>query len=646
MTSQIVHDLVYKIVSVSDPSLSPDGSRLAFVKSRVDSGASELRSQIVTMDVERGQETEFTYGPKDAKPLFSPDGRGLAFKRPDDAGRSQIWLIPTSGGEARALTSAAGGVTDFAWSPDSSSLAFVSNVDPDRPLDGEDDGPPRVRVIRRIRYRDDGEGWRGDAFRHIFVVDVESGDVRQLTDGEGDDGAPAWSPNGSSIAFISNRGEIREVRDRSAVYVVPASGGEPQSWSEGLTNTDAVAWSTTGRNLAVIGSDDEEVTPNAQGWLFVLTQDGLPRRLTEDSIKMSSYGTVIAPFPTPDGRLLFVAEAKGEAHLYEVAEQGGPVRKIAGGGARFAAAAFDAQGGRTVVAADSPTSPGDLHLIAVDSGSQRQITDYNRDFLARRPAPGFEKFTIDRGGLTIESRLYLPPDFDPSLKYPLVLDIHGGPHNVFYDGFYPVHQVLAAAGYVVLAVNPRGSGTYGADFAKAVLGDWGGEDYRDILESVDAACARPYVDETRLGVTGYSYGGYMSSWIVGHDHRFSAAVVGAPVTDLASFYGTSDIGVRFGEVEIGGARKDVLDAYRKHSPLTYVHNVRTPVLLLHGEEDFRCPLEQSEQFFVSLKRHGKEVEFVRFPGESHSLTTAGHPRMREEYLSRLLDWMNAHIPAS
>ena len=644
MTSQIVRDLVYKIVSISDPSLSPDGSRLAFIRSRVDADTAEVRSQIVMMDMGSGRETEFTSGSKDGSPLFSPDGRSLAFKRPDDADRNQIWLIPTSGGEARQLTSADGGVTGFAWSPDSSTLAFVSNVDPDRLPDGEDD-VPRVRVIRRIRYRDDGEGWRGDAFRHIFTVDVASGGVRQLTDGEGDDGSPAWSPGGSRIAFISDRGEDREVRDRSAVYVIPASGGEPRAWSEGLINAGAVAWTDAGRSLAVVATDDEEAGPSAQSRLFILTEDGPPRRLTDDSMKMSSYGTTIDPFPTPDGSILFVAEARGEAHLYEVDGQGGPIRKIAGGGARFASAACDAQRARAVVAADSPTSPGDLHLIAVDSGDQRQLTDYNRDFLDQHPTPHFEKFTIERGGLTVESRLYLPPDFDPSRRYPLVLDIHGGPHNVFYDGFYPVQQVLSTAGYVVLAVNPRGSGTYGGDFAKAVLGDWGGEDYLEILESVDAACARPYVDETRLGVTGYSYGGYMSSWIVGHDHRFSAAVIGAPVTDLSSFYGTSDIGVRFGETEIGGTRRDILDEYRKHSPLTYVYNVRTPVLLLHGEEDFRCPLEQSEQFFVSLKRHGKEAQLVRFPGESHSMTTSGHPRMREEYLSRLLDWMNTHIPA-
>ena len=293
--------------------------------------------------------------------------------------------------------------------------------------------------------------------------------------------------------------------------------------------------------------------------------------------------------------------------------------------------------------ADSPSSEGDLYLIDSASGSHNQLTAYNGDYFDQHPTPGFEKFTIIREGVEIESRLYLPPGFDPSGKYPLVLDIHGGPHNVFYDGFYAVQQVLATAGYLVLAVNPRGSGTYGTDFVKAVQGDWGGEDYLDILASVDETCSRPYVDSSRLGVTGYSYGGFMSSWIVGHDHRFSAAVVGAPVTNLSSFYGTSDIGVRFGEVELGGVRADALDAYREHSPLTYAPNVQTPVLLLHGEEDHGCLLEQSEQFFVALKRQGKDVEMVRFPGCSHGFQTSGHPRMREEYLARALAWFDKYL---
>ena len=223
------------------------------------------------------------------------------------------------------------------------------------------------------------------------------------------------------------------------------------------------------------------------------------------------------------------------------------------------------------------------------------------------------------------------------------MDIHGGPHGAFYDAFNPVQQVLATAGYLVLAVNPRGSSTYGVDFVKAVLRDWGGEDYLDIMRAVDEACARPYVDADRLGVTGYSYGGYMAAWIIGHDSRFGAAVVGAPCTDLASMYGTSDIGVRFGEPQWGGRRGEALSAYLERSPLTYADGVETPALLLHGEDDARCPIEQSEQYFVALKRLRKEVELVRFPGCSHLFLRMGHPRMREEYLARALAWFDHHL---
>ena len=230
-------------------------------------------------------------------------------------------------------------------------------------------------------------------------------------------------------------------------------------------------------------------------------------------------------------------------------------------------------------------------------------------------------------------------------RYPLVLDIHGGPNSAFYDAFNLPQQVLATAGFIVLAVNPRGSTTYGNAFTMAVLGDWGGEDYQDLMAAVDAVASRPYVDATRLGVHGYSYGGYMSSWIIGHTSRFKAAVVGAPCIDLPSMYGTSDIGVSFGEVQWRGTRWEALAQAVERSPLTYAPAVETPVLLLHGEADLRCPIEQGEQYFVALKRHGKEVEFVRFPDCSHLFLRVGHPKMREEYLRRMLGMVSALSPA-
>ncbi|HEX9872290.1 MAG TPA: S9 family peptidase, partial [Candidatus Tectomicrobia bacterium] len=335
--------------------------------------------------------------------------------------------------------------------------------------------------------------------------------------------------------------------------------------------------------------------------------------------------------------------ARGESFVYEIRAPGEAARSLAGGGFQATGMTLDQAARRLVLAATPPDSPGALYLVETSSGAMQCLTEDNGDYLAQHPPARLEKFTIQRQGLDIECRLWLPPGFVSSQRYPLVLDIHGGPNSAFYDTFNLTQQVLATAGFLVLAVNPRGSTTYGNAFTMAVLGDWGGEDYHDLIAAVDAVAARPYVDATRLGVHGYSYGGFMSSWIVGHTSRFKAAVVGAPCIDLPSMYGTSDIGVSFGEVQWHGTRWEALALAVERSPLTYAPAVETPVLLLHGEADLRCPIEQGEQYFVALKRHGKAVEFVRFPDCSHLFLRVGHPKMREEYLSRVLEWFQRHL---
>ena len=645
MPSPITPDVVYELTTVSEPAVSPDGRRLAFVRSKVDRATMESPSQIMMLDLPDGEPTPFARG---SAPKFSPDGQTLAFLRPDERERRQLWLIPTTGGEARQLTELPGGVSEYAWSPDSGAVVGVSDVDPDRPPDSHDTKlDPRVRVVRRVRYRGDTIGWRGDAHRHLFIVAVEGGEPRQLTDGDWDDSTPAWSPDGNRIAFISGRREDRDFVAHNEVYVVSTQGGEPSCWSQGLSSAGAVTWSPDGARLAVVGSDDDALGAAWQGWLFVLGPGQPPMKLTSDSLKPVASFAPIVPAPelrwTADGRIIFLADSRGQSYLFEVPAAGGEVHAVAGGGEQIAAVTVDGRTEKAVVAGSCPTSPADLYMVGIADDSRRQLTEHNRGYFQEHPAARMEKFVLPRGEIGVECRLLFPPDFDESRKYPLVVDIHGGPHGAFYDAFVPIQQVLATAGYLVLCPNPRGSSSYGAEFVKAVLEDWGGEDYLDIMAAVEEVCRRPYVDPSRLGVHGYSYGGYMSSWIVGHDDRFGAAVVGAPCIDLPSMYGTSDIGVSFGEREWGGTRVDAERAFSERSPLTYAAHVDTPVLLLHGEADVRCPIEQSEQYFVTLKRLGKEVEFVRFPGCSHLFLRSGHPRMREEYLGRTLAWFDRHL---
>ncbi|MCH7737598.1 MAG: S9 family peptidase, partial [Chloroflexi bacterium] len=561
MTNPITPDLVYQIKTAVDPALSPDGTSLAYTLGWVDDERLESRSRIMVMELGTGLCKEFTRGEKDSAPKFSPDGLQLAFLRSDDGGPAQVWAMAADGGEARQLTQAAKGVFDYAWSPDGKRLAVCADVDPkDGDATAGPEGVPQVTVVRRVRYRYDTLGWRGDAHFHLSVLDLESGETRQITDGDWDDTAPVWSPDGSQIAFMSGRRDDRDFLALSEVYAVPVSGGEPKLLSDGLFSVGALTWSPDGRQLAVVGSDAPEGMVLWQGWLYVLEDGKEPRRLTDDTIKpYLGFPQVMRPATlrwTDEGRILYLGERKGESFLFQTPSEGGPSESIWGGSCLATGLSFDQGAAQAVVAASFAGSPGDLFQIDLTAGRSKQLSDHNSAYLKEHPAARLEKFSIERAGFEIECRLFFPPEFDAGLTYPLVLDIHGGPNGAFYDSFVPAQQVLATAGYLVLAVNPRGSSTYGADFMMSVLGDWGGEDYEDLMAAVDELCRRPYVDPGRLGVHGYSYGGYMTSWAVGHTSRFKAAVVGAPCINLHSMYGTSDIGISFGEAQWGGSIAD------------------------------------------------------------------------------------------
>ncbi|MBT3601554.1 MAG: S9 family peptidase, partial [Candidatus Latescibacteria bacterium] len=492
--------------------------------------------------------------------------------------------------------------------------------------------------IQRIRYRGDEEGWLGNTFLQLFIINTSSGEAKQITHAEGDHQKPVWSPNGEHIAFITNAVEDRDINRRSKAHVISPDGGESTCWSKNLSRIDALAWSPNSTQLAAIGSHDADIWDPRMAWLYILTSDKPANQLTDGSF------TVVALTKnswSPEGHIIVIGDQAGESALYRIPTSNDQPEIITGGGRTFTA--FTITDPHVVFQTNASTSPSDLFGMDIENDSPTQLTHYNHDFLEAHPPAQLEKCTITRNGLDIQARIFFPPNFDDTKKHPLVLEIHGGPNGRFSDSFDITHQVLTGAGYIVLAVNPRGSSSYGPDFLKAVLCDWGGEDFLDLMAAVDELCKRPYIDTNRLGLHGYSYGGFMSSWIVGHDHRFKAAIVGAPCINLHSMYGTSDIGVSFGENQWGGSSVGDIDILFKHSPLTYATEVQTPVLLMHGEVDYRCPIEQSEQFFIALKRQNKTVEFVRFPNGAHGFRKNAHPTFRSEYLQRMLDWLNHYV---
>ena len=525
----IAGELVYELKSFSDPTVSPDGKRVIYAQSWVEGtgAAAENRSRLMLASHSQDSPREFTQGVADGGPRFSPDGEHLGFLRAAKAGEPrQVWVIHAHGGEARQITNSAKGVQDFAWSPDGLRMVFCADTEPAAgAAAGARVEGPRVVEVDRIRFRHDLQGWRGDAHYHLFIADLPSEEITQLTRGDWDDYGPVWSPDGTQIAFISGRREDRDFRALTEAYVVNVEGGVAECWSGALQSVGAVAWSPDSRRLAVIGSDDPAGMVLWQGWLYVVDDSRQPRRITGDEQRPTlGGGPGAARQPeirwTDDGHIVFLGERHGESFVYQASSQGGKVQQLWGGGRLVSGLSLDAKVKRAALVSSSPSIPAELGLADLTEGVSLLRVDPNTDYLSIHPVPSLEKFSIEREGFEIEGRLWFPPFFDPSGSYPLVLDVHGGPNGAFYDSYVPWQQVLAGSGYLVLAVNPRGSSTYGNAFMRAVLDDWGGEDYLDLLAALDHVCQREYVDEDRLGIHGYSYGGL-------HDrvgHRPHAAV--------------------------------------------------------------------------------------------------------------------------
>ncbi|HET8626821.1 MAG TPA: S9 family peptidase [Thermomicrobiales bacterium] len=651
---------LFRLTMIGDVAVSPDAQMICFVQTRMDREANAYRSALWMAPVGGmpGEAVRFTHGEGAvAQPRWSPNGRWLAFLSDrETTGKRQIWIAPTSGvgGEARRLTNGDTSVSDYAWAPDGTRLAIVRTETIDRG-DDADEAPEGERVandavtITRIRNKFNGAGFINDRRSHLWTVDLEGHETR-LTGGDHDNSAPDWSPDCQSIVFVGKRDPDADYTNVSDLWVVPAAGGEPRRLTGGAGPVDAPTWSPDGATIAYVGSDRARVSgANSDLWLIPADGSGPARNLSgalDLSIGLqvgsdSRAGlSALRPVWAPDGGALYaVASTRGDTPLWRFPLDGEPSRVI-GGAQQVQSFSLCAAGTTLALNLGDNLNPGDVYCARCDGANLRQLTDANGAFFAEVELVGPEQFTYaGADGWEVAGWLMKPAGFEEGRKYPLILEIHGGPHAAYGNTFFFEFQVLAGQGWGVLFANPRGSTTYGERFTMASNDDWGGKDYQDLMAGVDAAIARaPWIDPARLGVTGGSFGGYMTNWIVTQTDRFKAAVTQRSICNMVSKWGTSDIGYIGNDEQWGGPPWENLQFYLDRSPLMHVKNVVTPLLIIHSERDLRCPMEQAEQFFTALKYLGREVELVRFPDESHELSRSGQPLHRLERLQRIVGW--------
>lgn len=631
--------LVYGIVTADDPDINPDGSRIVYSLSTPNQATGKVTSHLWLCGIDGSDARQITQsGARNGGARWSPDGAQVAFVS-DRVEKAGIFLLPLgagSGGDARELTRHAQGISDLAWSPDGSQIAYLTSYDPANPDEQKRDSDlaPQVRSTRRIDYKQDGRGYLGDVRQHVWLLDVASGERRRLTSELVDHTAPQWSPDGSRIGTAIPRFNgmcsqlaVIDVASGEQILVGPETGTFG-SWS----------WSPSGDRILYTG--DLSQTFQDDLWVYDLAS-GESRRLTDDLQVAPADGT--APVWLDDRQVLISAVRAGGSGLHVVDSEQGTIEPVATFQASLGGLKVDTARRYAVSTHSSITTHGELWVQDLQSNTGQVITHLNDAAFAEAPSGIWERFTIQRGKYEIESWILKPANFDPNTTYPVILDIHGGPNGNFSYSYQPLHQLLATNGYVVVFSNPRGSTSYGREFTQQVGLDWGGEDYQDLMAVMDHVLENAWADSSRTGVTGYSYGGYMTSWIIGQTQRFGAAVCGAPAVDLESMYGTSDISHHFGELQWGGSPAQNYDWMAQHSPITHAHKATTPTLIIHGEADERCPIGQAEQLFVALVKAGCEVEFTRYPGGAHSFRRMGHPEHRRDLWERTLGWFNDHI---
>jgi dipeptidyl aminopeptidase/acylaminoacyl peptidase len=657
-----------RLRQVGEPRVSPDGTTVAFTVADPDLEENRYARRIWLTPAGEAAPRPFTGPGRESLPRWSPDGRLLAFVATGDDGRSQVAVLPVGGGGERfEVCTADGPVTELAWAPDGRSLAFAARdrdpagYGPARQDRSDKDMPPRC--ITRLLYRYNAVGWTADRPARVFVVPADgSARPRAVTPGPFDAAGLSWSPDSRSLAFASGRHENWDLDLAVDLWVVPADGGGPPERVTGCGPAYSLpSWSPEGDRLACYVNPTPLESPRHRQVAVIDVASGKEQVLTVGLDRnCAPFGTTLAPAWIGD-RLLFGVEDHGNVHLYLVAAGGAGAPALIAGGERWISE-WDWAVGTLAFVAGSPVCTGELNVLDQPADGraapgqqprERQLTRLTQALCAGLGLVSPQRFTArSPDGAEVECWAMAPAGAQAGTRYPTLLNVHGGPFSQYGNRFLDEFQLQAAAGFGVIYCNPRGSSGYSEQWGRAIRGPecandpgtgWGGADFADVMACVDAACERfAWIDAGRLGILGGSYGGFMTSWAVGHTKRFGAACSERACNNLLTMEHSADI-AGFIRTYVGPDHLTDPAAYLRHSPVSYVRDMTTPLLIVHSEDDLRCPVAQAEELFVALRLLGRDPVMYRFPGENHELTRSGAPNHRIARAELILDWFRQHL---
>ena len=653
---------LYRFELITECRISPDGEFVVYVVQRVDRESEKKYSNVWVIGADGRGRRQFTHGDQqDLHPRWSPDGSSIAFiSNRTHEKQPQLYIIPFHGGEARMLTTAKGSFKSLSWSPDGKYiLVEFRKKDADEIAREKDEDKKKLgivsRDIQRTFYKLDGEGFLPDEKWHLWLVNASTGKMVQLTDDNRyDEWDPCWMPDSDGIVFCSNHSsEPDHDPDNDDLFMLSTKKGITEHIETPLGPKRLPSINREGTMIAYVGHEGR-----GDWWknerIFIVPVDGstVARDLTGAfDIHVSSWtindmGSPIMMQPTwsTDSKTLyFQATIHGNTTLSSISLTGNDLVHIIEHGV-VGSFTFDADGDRIAFILGDMSDPGQIYVCGDDKTRPRKISNANSRLLRSVDLGTVDEVWFEgNDGNRLQGWILKPPGFDPDALYPSILEIHGGPLVQYGDFFMHEFYYLASHGYVVYFSNPRGGQGYGEKHARAIWGCWGTKDYEDLMVWTDYVAGLPYIDTARMGVTGGSYGGFMTNWIIGHTDRFRAAVTQRSVSNMSSMWGSSDFNWIF-QQELGDKPPwEDIENYWNQSPMKFIGNTKTPTLVIHSEKDFRCAYEQGEQVYIALRRLGVETEFVLFPDEPHGLSRGGRTDRRIARLNHILRWFNRYL---